>query len=51
MELNLGHSFKIYDYDIRFFDEQNNYILEINTFPHNPKDVISLIYSIIFIKP
>lgn len=42
------HYLMIFDYDIRFYknDGCNHYIMEINTYPNKPNNLIDLIYSI-----
>ena len=35
--------FRIFDYDIRFYKKRNEYLLGINTYPNNPKQLIKLI--------
>ena len=37
--------FVVYDYDIRFFNNNNRRYFEINTYPNDPRDVLKLVYS------
>lgn len=37
--------FIIYDYDIRFYDHKNYCLLEFNTYPNNPRDILVNIFS------